>query len=99
MSPEQVSGKKVDGRSDLFSLGVVFYELLTGKKPFTGDNMTALLYAVSKSAYRPIAETAPNTPPCCIDIVDRLLAKSISKRYQTAAQVIKDITLCLEMLT
>ena len=99
MSPEQVSGKKVDGRSDLFSLGVVFYELLTGKKPFTGDNMTALLYAVSKSAYRPLKETAPNTPPCFIDIVDRLLAKSISKRYQTAAQVIKDITLCLEMLT
>jgi serine/threonine protein kinase len=99
MSPEQVAGKRVDGRSDLFSLGVVFYELLTGKKPFTGDNMTALLYAVSKSAYRPLDETAPKTPPCCIDIVDRLLTKGISKRYQSAAHVIKDITLCREMLS
>ena len=99
MSPEQVAGKKVDGRSDLFSLGVVFYELLTGKKPFTGDNITALLYAVSKSEYQPITETASKTPPCCINIVDRLLTKGLSKRYQTAAHVIKEINACREMIS
>jgi serine/threonine-protein kinase len=98
MSPEQVAGKKVDGRSDLFSLGVVFYELLSGARPFKGDNMTALLYAVSKSAYVPIREIAPKTPPCCVKIIERLLAKGISQRYQSASQVIKDIQNCLNTL-
>ena len=98
MSPEQVAGKKVDGRSDLFSLGAVFYELLTGKKPFTGDSMTTLLYAVSHNEYVPPNEIATKTPPCCVKIIDRLLTKGVSKRYQTAAQVIKDIAECLEEL-
>ena len=96
MSPEQVAGKKVDGRSDLFSLGIVFYEMLTGKRPFTGDSMSALLYAVSNSEYVPLEETAPKTPPGCVRIVERMLAKGVSKRYQSAAQVIKDIQSCLE---
>ena len=99
MSPEQIAGKKVDGRSDLFSLGVVFYELLTGEKPFKGDSMTALLYAVSNTEYVPLSETAPKTPPCCTEIVERLLSKGVSKRYQTASQVIKDVQLCLETLS
>jgi len=98
MSPEQVAGKKVDGRSDLFSLGVVFYELLTGKKPFTGDNMTALLYAVSNTEYVPLHEIAPKTPLCCVEIIDRLLTKGVSKRYQSATQFIKETRLCLETL-
>ncbi len=94
MSPEQVAGKKVDGRSDLFSLGIVFYELLTGKRPFNGDSMTELLYAVSKAEYVPPLEIDPRMPPCCAEIIDRLLAKGVSKRYQTAAQVIKDVQQC-----
>jgi CHASE2 domain-containing sensor protein/predicted Ser/Thr protein kinase len=99
MSPEQIAGKKVDGRSDLFSLGVVFYELLAGEKPFKGDSMTALLYAVSNTEYVPLSETAPKTPPCCIEIVERLLSKGVSKRYQAATQVIKDVQACLETLS
>jgi serine/threonine-protein kinase len=98
MSPEQIAGKKVDGRSDLFSLGVVFYELLTGARPFKGDSMTALLYAVSNTEYIPLNEIAPKTPPCCVRIVERLLAKGISKRYQSASQVIKDIQTCLNTI-
>jgi len=98
MSPEQIAGKKVDGRSDLFSLGVVFYELLTGEKPFRGDSMTALLYAVSNTEYVPLSETAPKTPACCVEIVERLLSKGVSKRYQAAAQVVKDVQTCLETL-
>jgi serine/threonine-protein kinase len=96
MSPEQVAGKKVDGRSDLFSLGVVFYELLTGDRPFKGDSLTALLYAVSNTEYVPLKETAPKTPDCCVEIVERLLAKGVSKRYQNASQVIRDVQTCLE---
>jgi serine/threonine-protein kinase len=99
MSPEQVAGKKVDGRSDLFSLGVVFYEMLTGKKPFTGDSMSALLYAVSNTEYVPLEEIAPKTPPCCVRIVERMLAKGVSKRFQSASQVTKDIRECQENLS
>jgi serine/threonine-protein kinase len=98
MSPEQVAGKKVDGRSDLFSLGVVFYEMLTGQRPFTGDSMSALLYAVSNSEYVPLEEVAPKTPPCCVRIIERMLAKGVSKRYQSASQVLKDILACQESL-
>ena len=98
MSPEQIAGKKVDGRSDLFSLGVVFYELLTGARPFKGDSMTALLYAVSNTEYVPISEISPKTPECCVEIVERLLAKGVSKRYQSAAQVIKDVQNCLDTI-
>lgn len=98
MSPEQVAGKKVDGRSDLFSLGVVFYEMLTGQRPFTGDSLSALLYAVSNSEYLPIEEIAPKTPPCCVRIIERMLVKGVSKRYQSATQVIKDIRKCQESL-
>ena len=98
MSPEQAVGKKVDGRSDLFSMGAVFYELLTGRRPFAGDSMTAVLYAVSNTEYVPPNEIAPKTPPGCVEIIDRLLAKGISKRYQSATQVIKEIQLCLETL-
>jgi serine/threonine-protein kinase len=98
MSPEQVAGKKVDGRSDLFSLGVVFYEMLTGKQPFTGDSMSALLYAVSNSEYVPLEEIAPKTPAGCCQIIERMLAKGVSKRYQSATQVIKDIQACLASL-
>jgi serine/threonine-protein kinase len=98
MSPEQVAGKKVDGRSDLFSLGVVFYELLSGARPFSGDSMTALLYSVSNTDYVPLNEIAPKTPPGCVEIVDRLLVKGVSKRYQSASLVIKDVQACLDAM-
>ncbi len=98
MSPEQVAGKKVDGRSDLFSLGVVFYELLTATRPFKGDSLTALLYAVSNTEYVPLAEIAPKTPPCVIEIVERLLSKGVSRRYQSAAQFIKDLQSCQDTM-
>jgi len=98
MSPEQVAGKRVDGRSDLFSLGVVFYELLTGKRPFSGDSLTTLLYAVSHGDYAPLGGINPSTPPCCIEIVDQLLAKGVSKRYKSASQVVRDLRACLGTL-
>jgi serine/threonine-protein kinase len=94
MSPEQVSGKKVDGRSDLFSLGIVFYELLTGKRPFAADTVSSILYAIIHSDYPPLSANAGRYPPCCIDIINKLLKKGLTARFRSASQVIKAIETC-----
>ena len=96
MSPEQVAGKKVDGRSDLFSLGIVFYELLVGEKPFKGETITALMYAIANVKYKPIAEVAPQIPACCIEIVEKLLARGLTRRFKSAALVSEAVQSCLE---
>lgn len=94
MSPEQLAGKEVDGRSDLFSLGVVFYELLTGTKPFKGENISATLYAITHTAHLPVSEVVPDVPACCQAIVDKLLAKGVTRRFRSAALALKAIERC-----
>ena len=91
MSPEQISGKKVDGRSDLFSLGVVFYELLTTKRPFTGDSFAALMYNITNSTYTPANKVNPEIPKPLSDIVNKLLSKNLTKRYNCGKQVSQDL--------
>jgi serine/threonine-protein kinase len=98
MSPEQVAGKKVDGRSDLFSLGIVFYELLSGAKPFQGDTITALMYAIANTDHVPLKKVAPKTPSCCVAIVNKLLTKGLNKRFNSAEKVVDRIQMCLETL-
>lgn len=98
MSPEQIAGKKVDGRSDLFSLGVVLYELFTGERPFKGENITALMYAITNASYPPLSELSPNIPSCCAGIVDKLLKKGVTNRFNAASKVVNEIEECLKNL-
>lgn len=96
MSPEQVAGQKVDGRSDLFSLGVAMYELLCGQKPFSGESIAALMYAIANKPPVLITQIDPNIPQCCAYIAHRLITKDLSKRYQTAREVVEHVKLCLQ---
>jgi serine/threonine protein kinase len=94
MSPEQVSGSPVDGRTDLFSLGVVLYELLTGRKPFQGDNLTAISYKIVHEDFTPPADLSPDIPVDFNDVVARAMAKDPWNRFQRG----KDMALELYQL-
>ena len=95
MSPEQVAGKNIDGRSDLFSLGVVFYELLTGERPFESENLPTLMCAITECKYTPISELAPQVPSCCAWIVDQLLRKELDDRCESAEQLTESMRMCM----
>jgi serine/threonine protein kinase len=91
MSPEQLSGKPIDGRSDLFSLGVIAYWLLTGDKPFTGESITEVCIQVATHNPTPATELDPALSPDVDYILDRALAKDPDKRYQRGKDVAADI--------
>jgi hypothetical protein len=86
----------VDGRADLFSLGVILYELLTGEKPFRGDTIAALYHQVIAIEPKPPSERNPDVPHEWDDIVLKLLAKSPQRRYASASKLIEDLR-CLEV--
>jgi serine/threonine-protein kinase len=96
MSPEQVSGKKIDGRSDLFSLGSVCYELLCGEKPFIGDSIASLMYNISNVRYTPLSEKRKGLPMCSHDLVDMMIVKAVSRRPKNAAIVAAAAHACRE---
>ncbi|MBI5266980.1 MAG: protein kinase, partial [candidate division Zixibacteria bacterium] len=91
MAPEQVRGETVNYRADIFSLGVVLYELLTGKSPFVRDNAPATMYAIVHSDPAPLNTCRPGIPSLLQMVVDRALAKSEDARYQSVADMIKDL--------
>jgi serine/threonine-protein kinase len=89
MSPEQINGKEIDGRSDLFSLGVVFYELLTGQLPFKGKNLTNLLYQITQVRHPSPREINPRIPKPVEQVINKALAKSPANRFESAGEMAK----------
>jgi serine/threonine protein kinase len=86
MSPEQLSGKPIDHRTDLFSLGVTLYQLLTGELPFQADSMATLMFKITNKAHPNILTIRKDIPLCFKQIIDISLDKTDSKRYQSGAE-------------
>ncbi len=95
MSPEQIIGKKIDGRSDLFSLGITFYSLLTGAMPFSGDSMASLMYKIANEAHTDIRQLKAQHSEMLAMVVNKLLEKNMENRYQTGQLLISDLNKCL----
>jgi serine/threonine-protein kinase len=83
MSPEQLSGKKVDGRSDLFSLAVSLYQMLCGSLPFVGDSMAQLMFRIANESPTDILSVRPGLPAALATFLDKAMAKDADQRYQT----------------
>ncbi len=91
MSPEQINGKNVDHRSDLFSVGVILYEMLTGRRPFEGDTDVAVVTAITNSTPEPVARFKSGVTGQLQQIVDKALTKDPSVRYQHADGMLADL--------
>jgi serine/threonine protein kinase len=91
MSPEQVKGRPVDGRSDIFSLGVLLYEILTGEKPFPGQSITTVIYKIVNEEPIPPRTLNPSIHQGLNDIVMRALAKEPEVRYQSCRELLEDL--------
>ena len=91
MSPEQVAGKRAEPRSDIFSLGVIFYEMLTGKPAFTGEDITSVMYQILNVVPPPPSSVNPAVPQVLDFIVAKALAKAPDERYQDAVELARDL--------
>jgi eukaryotic-like serine/threonine-protein kinase len=99
MSPEQAREQNLDARTDLWNLGVIYYELLTGRAPFRADSSIAVLRAITDEAPMPLRQLRPDIPPLCEQIVSHALEKDPDRRYQSATEVIRDASDLLSRLS
>ncbi len=99
MSPEQIAGVTADPRSDVWSLGVIYYECLTGKSPFHRENTFSTLHAISSEDFPRARQLRPDTPPLADEIVRRALRKDPAARYQSAAEFRQEAAQLMESLT
>ena len=91
MSPEQARGLQVDGRTDLFSLGTMLYEMLTGRQPFNGETPMDVILAVVSAEPPPLTEVLSTPPPALLQLVNKTLCKNRDERYQTAQALLLDV--------
>lgn len=96
MSPEQLEGVKIDGRSDLFSVGIILYQLLTNERPFAGNNVATLMYQTTHIEPKPVSDFNKNIPASLTYIVRKLLAKDPKKRFQSGKELHEALSQCLE---
>jgi serine/threonine-protein kinase len=96
MSPEQIAGKKVDGRADLFSLGVTLYQLFTGRLPFEGDSLTNLMYQITNQKPKAIRKVRSELPTCVTRLINKALEKDPAKRYKSGQAMAEAIQRCAE---
>jgi predicted Ser/Thr protein kinase len=98
MSPEQLEGRTVTGHSDLFSLGVSLFQLLTGQLPFTADSMTGLMQQIAEAPHPPLRAFRPDLPACVESVTDRALAKNPEDRYDSGAQMAAALEDCISRI-
>jgi eukaryotic-like serine/threonine-protein kinase len=99
MSPEQLLGKKVDGRSDLFSLGVMLYQMSCGQLPFVGDSLAQLMSKITKEAPTDLLSINPSLPAGVVAVLNKALSKSPEGRYQRGAEMAADLRACLDKVS
>ena len=98
MSPEQLAGDKISGQSDLFSLGVMMYQMVTGELPFKGDSMATLMYKIANEKHASPDTINPEVPRCVCTIINRAMEKDTGKRYKTGMQMSEDIGKCQKII-
>jgi serine/threonine-protein kinase len=96
MSPEQLAGKKVTGRADLFSLGVTLYQLLSGELPFKGDSIANLMYNIANEKHPDIRRYRSDLPNCANTIIDKALEKESENRFTSGQQMAASMQQCQE---
>jgi len=95
MSPEQLAGKKIDGRSDLFSLGVMLYQMCCGQLPFVGESMAQLMFKIANETPPDIRTINPQLPEKLVAVIEKVLSKDVAQRYQRGSQLAADLRACL----
>jgi serine/threonine-protein kinase len=99
MSPEQLSGKKIDGQSDLFSLGVTLYQMSCGSLPFTGDSMAQLMFKIANEQPADPTLHNPALPDCLVGVINKALSKTMEQRYRTGGDMARAIRECVSSMS